>query len=246
MKRLNIFSVSVLLLLLLGAGNANCCITPYDYAWRWRCNVYRVYDPDSGLKFDLDNPEVKQNCESYHALTSPDISWKHIYTVVYRYSLEDMQGLLKRRSDNQFVRYINEHNDKELADYLLLAKRCEVVRLGMLDPWHYPPNEDSELEEILSEALDYRGTRLADRYLLQAIRALMSLKRYADIVALWQAGEAKVLYGIGLKNSFDACWALTQYHRTRDDDWLESKDRENALDAARSYIRSGLSAIRDR
>lgn len=185
-----------MLLLLLGTTDAYCCTEPYDYAWRWRCNVYRAYDPGSGLKSDIENPEVKQNCESYRALTSPDINWEHIYTVVYRYSLEDMQGLLTRHTDNQFARYIIEHNDKELADYLLLAKRCEVIRLGMLDPWHYPPNEDSELEEVLSQALDYRGTRLVDRYLLQAVRALMSLKRYGDITALWQASDAQVPVGV--------------------------------------------------
>ena len=59
-------------------------------------------------------------------------------------------------------------------------------------------------------------------------------------------GEAMVQYGIGLRSSFDFCWALTQYHLGAEDPWLKSDERRLALLDSELYIRRGLGTIRDR
>lgn len=59
-------------------------------------------------------------------------------------------------------------------------------------------------------------------------------------------GAAMVRYGIGLRSSFDYCWALTQYHLNEGDPWLEEGYREQAMADAEDYIRKGLSLIKDR
>ena len=59
-------------------------------------------------------------------------------------------------------------------------------------------------------------------------------------------GSAMVKYGIGLRSSFDYCWALTHYHMNEGESWLTSKYRLAALEDAERYMEDGLATIQDK
>ncbi len=83
---------------------------------------------------------------------------------------------------NLFYSYIKRTGDREVADFLITAKRLEKVRDDMTSPWYYPSSRqidpESEVGKILATCKAYRGSRLADRYALQGVRALFAAQGY--------------------------------------------------------------------
>ena len=89
---------------------------------------------------------------------------------------------------NQFALWIVKHQDRELADFLLLAKLCEKIRWEQNSPWYYPVDNDAvsiSLADIAAKARAYRGKRLRDRYALQAIRAMFATGQYDACINYW-------------------------------------------------------------
>jgi len=58
-------------------------------------------------------------------------------------------------------------------------------------------------------------------------------------------GKALVKMGTGLRSSFTNCWALTQYHKYYDDDWITSNATIAAIKLADEMIKEGLHTIKD-
>lgn len=158
--------------------------------------MFRVFDKNS----PADGGRKEENCRAWQMLTSPDIPLSEIEGVVYGYTLEQMMGLSGAKdSSNAFAKYIATAGDSEIADFLVLAKTCENARARMNDPWYYPAKNDptvAVLEDVIGKSLAYSGSRLADRYVLQAVRAMMSLKRYSAIDSLWRSRSASLHEGI--------------------------------------------------
>lgn len=78
---------------------------------------------------------------------------------------------------------------------MLLAKANEYNRLINNSHWHYPTMRSvtgMTLEEIADKALSATSPRLRDRYLLQAVRALFTLKRYQECVDIWNNEASKL------------------------------------------------------
>ena len=131
------------------------------------------------------------NIKDWRRLIGNQASLKDIEEVVYQYSLADLENIfLKKGGDkNSFVEYLRKKNDTEIVNYLLLAKRCEIARAKRNDKWWYPTKDDLkyyDLQEIVREALAYKGSRLKNRYLLQAVRATYTMKNYDLCIELWE------------------------------------------------------------
>ena len=69
-----------------------------------------------------------------------------------------------------------------------MAKKCEQTRAKQCSAWYYPVQGDEEntlLMEIVEKAKEYKGKRLFDRYTLQMMRALISLRQYNECLNIW-------------------------------------------------------------
>ena len=135
------------------------------------------------------------NIEEWRKLIKNKATIRDISMVVYNYSISDMEKIAAGKLDkvdtlfNSFVGYLQKNNDTEIIDFLILAKRCEVARAKRADKWWYPTKEDLknyDLQTILDEALAYKGARLKNRYLLQAIRAAYTMGNYDLCLNLWE------------------------------------------------------------
>ena len=189
--RLMRFFVSAALALV--AVPAFCCGPFWNYPEEYY--MFRAFDKDA-----LSLSEREANCAAWKRLARPSVKETDISDVVYGYSLEQMKGLLDDKdSDNSFVRYIASSEDKETADFLVTAKSCELARFEMNDPWYYPSKGEpvkAALEEVMDKSMSYKGKRLEDRYVLQAVRAMFTLKRYGQIDSLWDARKGHLKDGV--------------------------------------------------
>lgn len=183
-------TVSLLALLLSGPG-ARACWDPWYRPGAYY--MYRVVDSaaEPGTVFSSSNVHAEENCRAWQRRCSPDIPLADIYAVVYEMSLEDFEEFRKNRwtyaGNNAFLRWL-AHRALEEMDFLLFAKITENVRGQQNSRWYYPTMRTGArmtLEEIAERALAYNGP-LRDRYLLQAVRALFSLRRYAECITLWE------------------------------------------------------------
>ena len=182
-----LISVTLLLLTIPSFACGPFEFHPYGY------NMYRVFDESSVQKVD----ERRSNCILWQRLTSKDIPLEQIEQVVYKFTLNQMQDLHTVKSDNMFAEWIK--TDRELYEFLILAKMCENTRSLMLDPWYYPSKNDGtflSLMEIEEKAKAYDGKRLKDRYVLQAVRAMFSNKRYQECVDYWESVEDELPDGL--------------------------------------------------
>ena len=146
--------------------------------------------------FRLDNfksvsKNIKEtNCRHWQSLTHRDIPLEDIEYVVYTMPLAEYEAFYAMAvyyEDNAFAQWI-KRNDPEIMDFLLLAKRNEHMRFQYSSKWYYPTMKVGgpvSLEEIVEQSLDSQSVRLRDRYLLQAVRALTTLKRYDECLELW-------------------------------------------------------------
>lgn len=144
---------------------------------------------------ESENTMSMDNCLYWQQQTSKSIPTKDITEVVYEWSMEEYQAFAESpvyAGDNLFARYI-KRNASDIVDFLLLAKRNEDVRFHIHSRWYYPSMPtpgDMSLEQIVEVALSRSEGRLGERYLLQAVRALFTLGRYDEVIALWDRVES--------------------------------------------------------
>lgn len=228
--RLRIFFVSALLL----AGVRALACGPYWY-YPEDYFMFRVYDKEMMRSLDTDR---NANCAAWRTLAGGKAYDEDIRQVVYKYSLDQLNGILKgTRSKNSFARYIATSRDSEIADFLVLAKTCELSRSEMNDPWYYPSKDDptiASLEDVIDRSLSYSGERLEDRYVLQAIRAMFSLERFGQIDSLWMARESHLKEGV-IKNMARGYVAGAAYNLGQKDKALNYYMENEDLMSLRTY-----------
>lgn len=191
--------ITISLILLLTAVKSPAC-GPYYYApgeyFMYRVSEdYLPYWRESRNSITSSDFDWQQNCALWRNEAGVEISIEDVRSLVYHASLADLRALSKASSPsaNPFGAWLQK--DREAMDFLLLAKECETVREEISSPWYYPKKRGGEdeasiaLENISARALAYKGRRFRDRYLLQAERALMSLRRYDDCINVWNAAE---------------------------------------------------------
>lgn len=175
--------------LALTAGSAAAC-GPYWFA-PTDMVLYKMGD----APFNTSNPALQREqagLEAWRQLTGSGISTDDIAQVM-RYSVRQIEDP-NRNSRNPFERWLEQH--PRASQYLSLAKRCEQTREKMCDPWYYPDSEEwweeSSIEQIESEARSHSPAEMQGRYVLLAIRAMMSRHRYEDCVHYWDSVQSEV------------------------------------------------------
>ena len=169
-----------------------------------------------------------ENCKEWAALTSKNNPCEDILDVVYHWNKSQINALdlaskgelTNYTTGNKFATWIVDHKDTEIADFLLLAKRSETVRLEMGSPWYYAVEGDEpslELQKIIEESYNYQGKRLKDRYALQAMRALFSCYQYDDCLNYWEKNKSSFKEGV-IKNLAQGYVAGSLYHIGEKDD----------------------------
>ena len=161
-----------------------------DACW----HPWTLYNSTSLFRLDnfkSANKNIKEtNCRHWQSLTHRDIPLEDIEYVVYTMPLAEYEAFYAMAvyyEDNAFAQWI-KRNDPEIMDFLLLAKRNEHMRFQYSSKWYYPTMKVGgpvSLEEIVEQSLGNESVRLRDRYLLQAVRALTTLKRYDECLELW-------------------------------------------------------------
>lgn len=189
MKSLKYTLVISLLAALCPAPKALACWGPFFSPKGYY--MFRVTDvmEEQGTAVSPSNPNGVNNCLEWQRYASPDISLGDIYEVVYKMPLVDFEKFHEDsrgyKGKNAFLEWLCRN--KEASDFLLFAKITEDVRGRENSRWYYPSMKTGArmpLEEIADKALGYQGP-LRDRYLLQGIRALFSLRRYEECITLW-------------------------------------------------------------
>lgn len=96
-------------------------------------------------------------------------------------------------SQNAFERWLC--GNPAAQAYVLLAKQCEETRNMMKDPWWYPETEDDEylfIEDIEERAMRHSGKEMQGRYVLLAVRALVTQGKWQQCVDYWNRVEKDV------------------------------------------------------
>lgn len=164
----------------------------------YRISENYLHGPKPNMQY---NYAADENCHLWKQQTNTSASSEEIYQVVYKYSLEELSGLLSLKGSDTtrflslspFVETLR--NDSEAKDLLLLAKHCEILRSDINSAWYYPSKNDPyrlSLDDVVRKAMEYTGSRFRSRYALQAVRALLSLRRYDDCINYWTSVEKKV------------------------------------------------------
>ena len=188
MKYLRYFLIELLFLLV--ANEAGACGPSFYVPGGY--HMYRICDMHPKSVDDDYSLNVKRNCEEWQRLTSEEIPTDDIYHAVYKMTLEELEAVAADRTavyDNRFIEWITK-KDAAILDFLLLAKTNEHIRIKLNSRWYYPSMKtgaEMTIEEVAEKALEQTDGRLRDRYLLQAVRALFSMSRFAECVGLWES-----------------------------------------------------------
>ena len=85
------------------------------------------------------------------------------------------------RVSDRDIDQLEESPDPEVQKYLKLARDCAKLRYLHDSKWYYPTKDvdvvHCSLEEVLTEALAYQGSKLKDRYAQERCSHLESLEK---------------------------------------------------------------------
>lgn len=153
-------------------------------------------DPESSY-----NLYSHENCLLWQQQAYVMIPLDDIYQVVYKYNLQTLTNLKnghipQNARGNRMAKWLSTNSGKEALDFLILAKNCEWLRRERLSPWYYPSKKDPvrySLNEIAEMAREKaQGNNYGDRYALQAVRAMTSLRQYEEIISFWNEIEKQM------------------------------------------------------
>ena len=173
--------------------------------------MYPIYTPKGYLMYRVSENYIygssepgdynygsDENCRLWQEQTRSDAPLARIYSIVYKMPAEELAGLLalapndttRLENANPFIKTLRK--DPEAVEILMLAKQCERLRSDMNSAWYYPAKKDPQklsLEGVARKAMGYKGMRFRSRYALQAVRALLSLRRYDECIDYWNSVE---------------------------------------------------------
>lgn len=199
--------------------------------------------------YQEDQNTYDRNCEAWASITTKSVPNDDIKAIVYTWSLSQIKSLydvVKAKhiysGDNKFASWIVDNQDTEVLDFLLLAKRNEKSRKATENPWYYAVEGDevsSELYDIVEQSKLYKGKRLRDRYVLQLIRALFSLRQYDECLNVWN-GNKQYFKNDVIKELITGYVAGAYYHlgnkKMASKMYLQNKDFLSAYRCAESKM----------
>lgn len=138
--------------------------------------------------------EREENLRLWQSQTSPEIPLADIEQAVYRDSRERFNDLTwgDDPTCNRFYLHLRNTGDEEITGLLRTAKELEERWAAIKSPWYHPRHRNTEywgkheseadFGDIVDWCKSYRGTRMRDRYALQATRALFASRDFAACV----------------------------------------------------------------
>lgn len=171
------------------------------------------------------NINERENCRLWQEQTLNSFTQEEIKAVVYHYKLETLMQLKDGREPqesigNSFAQWLREPKNVEVLDYLILAKTCEWLRLVHQSPWYYPCKSDPvrcSLSGVVKTALSHNEGLMAERYALQAVRAMMTLRQYEECVDYWEKTASRFSDGL-MRRMIEPYVAGAYYHAGRIDE----------------------------
>lgn len=150
------------------------------------------------------------------------------------------------KSENELIRSAREKNDQEMMQYLqLLCTYLHVCDDVKGDRWSYPTKENlnqrnTTMNYIYNRARSYSGSRLKPQYDLLAMRTLMIMKDYPNIIKWWETrvskesqsvfkDMAKGIYAHALLNTGkkrEACEIYAELGDMRSIKWIMQDNRD--------------------
>lgn len=185
------FIICASLSVLLAASDLSAC-GPYEDDLN-SYSLYRAYDTQARVA--AEHSLRKRNCREWMRTCSEragcgvgeagHYSEKDVYEAVYEVRLKDMES-----SENPFLRYLRV-KDRGVYECISLAKLNEELRSHIASPWFYPnmniSNGAVTLEDIVKESFSRdEDDSLRPRYMIQALRAMISFGRWDEIWSVWE------------------------------------------------------------
>lgn len=149
---------------------------------------YPTYKPGEFLTCRLDTADK----ESYSGKDDMLDQWTNLLPGAGRdqvaklidnaYSIADVEALRMTPELNTCL-----SDNKSLHEYIVVMLKTQAERKKLTDPWHYYYSGDpklAQLDSLADVSLARLSTTYGDRYAVQAARALLSLRRYSDIIAI--------------------------------------------------------------
>lgn len=151
-------------------------------------------------KYNVGYSRKVENLEQWRQLTSADIPLADIDSVVYKAPLKAFLDSVKAPdtpASNRFYSYLRNTHDSEAVEFLTLAKELETYRAELSSPWYYPSSRQFKTEAdalggFADRCVAYSGTRLRDRYGLQAVRAIFALRDYEKCLEIYDTFFAEL------------------------------------------------------
>ena len=209
---------------ILFAGHALACgpywTGPKDFV------VYKMGE----TLINSNNPEEEReqaSLEAWRKLAGRGVPAYDVAQVM-RYTYRQLENL-SGKSSNSFERWLCNH--ESASRYIQLAKQCEEVREAMQDPWYYPDSEDwwesLTIQEVEQEALRHQPEEMQGRYVLLAVRAMVSQHHYEQCKQYWDSVQHKITCKavrdliepniVGCRFHLgDSIWALKEFVRLGD------------------------------
>lgn len=191
---------------------------------------YRNYETTWNCDFMLHHgvDYKKDNLRLWQKQTSSEISTYDIEHIVYKADVASMQKIRKQmkplpRQANAFVKWIVANKRTDILDFLILAKQSEEVRSSMNDPWYYRVEDSYHyqvLEEVVDKCRQYKSGPLLNRYALQMVRALCSLREYEECARYWDAIKRKLSNDV-IMNMTELKAAAALYKTGRQEEAME-------------------------
>lgn len=208
--------------LALFTTRALACVFPFYEPSGY--NLFHLMDKQE-LAENTYNINERENCLLWQQQTLCCFSLEDIAEVVYRFKLETLSQLKEGKipseaKSNYFARWLVDVKNDEVLDYLILAKTCEWLRLEHQSPWYYPCKSDPvrcSLGEVLETALSHNEGPLAERYALQAVRAMITLRHYDECIKYWEETASRFPEGL-MHQMIEPYVAGAYYHIGRIDE----------------------------
>lgn len=151
---------------------------------------------------NIDEEQREENIRLWQAQTSALIPESDIKWAVYSSSYEELErSFISAGNKNQFIKWIKDHKATDIKEYLLLAKELEELRFNRVSQWYYPVHrtdkfdsrsEKEKFEKIFKICRSQLTGKMADRYALQYIRALMGVGKYEECISVYDKYVSKI------------------------------------------------------
>lgn len=173
MKRLSTFTVAISLWTALWACGP-FVITPRDFV------VYKL-----GTSPDVERSTSSRDTASWR-------EWCHLAGGAV--TLADVARTIAHGdAHNAFAQWLATNS--EAREYMALARQCQMTREFMQDAWYYPDTESDSLlsiEEIEQRALAHNASEMQGRYVLLAVRAMVTQHKYEQCLDYWRSVDSQV------------------------------------------------------